>query len=150
MRHVSPLTSHLGYWLRLVSNRVSTSFARRLAELDVGVAEWVLLRELYDRADLSPSEIADALGMTRGAISKLEDRLAARALIVRTDDDADRRSHRLGLSAEGRQLVPRLAALADANDEEFFGDLDEATRDELLRALRVLAEIHQLTQHPLA
>ena len=150
MRHVSPLTSHLGYWLRLVSNRVSTSFARRLAELDVGVAEWVLLRELYDRADLSPSEIADALGMTRGAISKLEDRLAARALIVRTDDAADRRSHRLGLSAEGRLLVPRLAALADANDEEFFGDLDEATRDELLRALRVLAEIHQLTQHPLA
>lgn len=150
MQNVSPLTSHLGYWLRLVSNRVSTSFARRLAELDVGVAEWVLLRELFDRADLSPSEIADALGMTRGAISKLEDRLAARALIVRTDDAADRRSHRLGLSAEGRQLVPRLAALADASDEEFFGDLDEATRAELLRALRVLAEIHQLTQHPLA
>lgn len=150
MQNVSPLTSHLGYWLRLVSNRVSTSFARRLAELDVGVAEWVLLRELFDRADLSPSEIADALGMTRGAISKLEDRLAARALIVRTADAADRRSHRLGLSAEGRLLVPRLAALADASDEEFFGDLDEATRAELLRALRVLAEIHQLTQHPLA
>lgn len=45
---------------QLVSNLVSTTFARRLAEHDVGVAESVLLRELFDRADMSPSEIADA------------------------------------------------------------------------------------------
>jgi DNA-binding MarR family transcriptional regulator len=150
MRPISPLPAHLGYWLRLVSNHVSSTFTRRLAEQGVGVAEWVLLRELFDREDMSPAELAEALGMTRGAISKLEDRLAGRALIVRSPDATDRRSHRLALSSEGRALVPRLAEIADANDEACFGGLDEPARAELARVLRRLAALHHLTHHPLA
>ncbi len=34
----SELTEHLGYWLRLVSNHVSHTFAARLAAKDVTVA----------------------------------------------------------------------------------------------------------------
>ena len=35
----SDLTSHLGYWLRHVSNHVSHAFARKLESRDVTVAE---------------------------------------------------------------------------------------------------------------
>lgn len=149
MNPVSPLTAHLGYWLRLVSNHVSTTFTRRLAERDVSVVEWVILRALYDRAEMSPAELAGLLGMSRGAISKIEDRLAARALLLRRPDDTDRRSHRLRLSVEGRALVPQLSALADANDEACFGGLDEADRVQLARILHVLAAQLDLTHPPL-
>ena len=45
---LSPLESHLGYWLRYVSNHVSHAFALKVAARGVTVAEWVVLRELYD------------------------------------------------------------------------------------------------------
>ncbi len=38
------LTSHLGYWLRYVSNHASHAFARKLDGRDVTVAEWVVMR----------------------------------------------------------------------------------------------------------
>ena len=48
------LESHLGYWLRRVSNHVSAEFARLLQARQVTVAEWVALRHPYGRSDLTP------------------------------------------------------------------------------------------------
>jgi DNA-binding MarR family transcriptional regulator len=125
---VSPLEQHLGYWLRYVSNHVSHAFALKLAARGVTVAEWVVVRELYD-AENAPSALADRLGMTRGAISKLADRLIAKGLIRRRATAGDRRFQTLALTRRGRALAPKLAGLADQNDEEFFAGLDRATRE---------------------
>src|SRR5271154_2099072 len=88
--NLSPLGSHLGYWLRYVSNHVSHAFSLKLAARGVTVVEWVVVRELYD-AESAPSALADRLGMTRGAISKLADRLIVKGLITRRARAGDRR-----------------------------------------------------------
>jgi DNA-binding MarR family transcriptional regulator len=149
MHTPSPLSAHLGYWLRYVSNHVSQAFARRLAAHDVSVAEWVLLRELFDHPSRAPSELADTMGMTRGAITKLVDRLLARGFVTREADPADGRAQRLALTPAGRALVPQLAALADANDEAFFGHLDPAVRAQLAQVLEGIVAAHPLTRPPL-
>src|SRR5580704_8608408 len=95
------LESHLGFWLRLVSNHVSHAFAQRLEALGVTVVEWVLLRELYD-GERAPSSLAERMGMTRGAITKLADRLARRGLIGRKADARDGRAQLLTLTGQGR------------------------------------------------
>src|SRR5690349_20708132 len=97
----SHLTSLLGYWLRYVSNHVSQAFARKVEAEGATVAEWVVLRELYDGADVAPSRLAERLGLTRGAVSKLADRLLAKGLIVRRENEADARGQLLSLSDEG-------------------------------------------------
>jgi DNA-binding MarR family transcriptional regulator len=125
-RPVSDLTAHLGYWLRFVSNHVSGAFARKLEGRGVSVVEWVVMRELYGADALAPSRVAEAIGMTRGAITKIADRLIAKGLVKRDADVADGRAQTLALTQKGRTLIPKLAALADQNDEEFFGDLDPA------------------------
>jgi len=51
----SDLKSHLGFWMRLVSNNVSQSFARKLESMNVTVAEWVVMREMYAGDDTSPA-----------------------------------------------------------------------------------------------
>lgn len=135
-RDVSTLEHHLGYWLRYVSNQVSQAFARKVLERDVTVAEWVMLRMLFEHDALAPSVLAERLGMTRGAISKLGDRLVAKALVTRTADDNDRRYQALAITAAGRALVPELAALADANDAEFFGHLSAADRAAIMRIMQ--------------
>lgn len=135
---ISTLETHLGYWLRMVSNHVSHAFAQKVAAEDVTVAEWVVLRTLFATPDATPSGVADAIRMTRGAVSKLVDRLVAKDLVTRAVAAEDRRWQVIALTAKGRALVPRLAALADANDDEFFGPL---TADECAALERILKKI---------
>lgn len=138
----SSLESHLGYWLRFVSNQVSHAFERKLAALDVSVAEWVVLRELFDGDAAVPSELASKIGLTRGAVSKIMDRLGAKSLVTRSANERDRRFQAVTLSAKGRTLVPRLATLADQNDREFFGHLKAAERQQLERLMREIVRYH--------
>ncbi len=129
------LTSHLGYWLRLVSNHVSHSFARKLQSIDITVAEWALMRVLFGIED-NPSQLAERMGMTKGAITKLADRLIAKSLMIKTASREDGRSHTLRLSRKGEGLVPRLAEMADRNEAECFAHLSEKDRATLERILK--------------
>jgi DNA-binding MarR family transcriptional regulator len=146
----SRLTAHIGFWMRLVSNHVSHAFARKLEASGVTVAEWVVLREMYGRDDTtSPSAVAELTGLTRGAVSKLISRLLAKGLVTRTESASDRRYQDIELTKDGVALVPRLAKLADENDEEFFGVLPSSDRKILTTLLKKTATLHQLTQLPI-
>ena len=139
LAEASPLDAHLGYWLRLVSNHVSHGFKQRLEREGVTVAEWVVLRALFDHEGIQPSALAEKLGLSRGAISKLLGRLAAKSLVRIRADPADGRAQVVGPSASGRRLVPRLAALADENDAAVFGALTGAERAALRGLLEAIA-----------
>ncbi len=145
----SHLTSHLGYWLRYVSNYVSYAFARKLEDRGVTVAEWVMLRELYGVNAIAPSRLSEQMGMTRGAITKLADRLIAKALITRNANPQDARAQTLELTPSGRDLVPELSALADRNDAEFFGHLTPDERQSLERVLKDIVARRGLTSSPI-
>lgn len=143
----SGLEDHLGFWLRYVSNHVSHAFGTAIAEEGVSIAEWALLRELYE-GDAAPSEIAVRLGLTRGAVTKLVDKLASKSLVHRKEVAKDRRYQTLSLNAAGRQLVPRLAARADENDAAFFGHLKPAERRALRKILQDMVSRFGLTAIP--
>ncbi|WP_058189236.1 MarR family winged helix-turn-helix transcriptional regulator [Terracidiphilus gabretensis] len=144
----SALDSHLGYWLRRVSNHVSLQFSRTLAAQNVSVAEWVAVRHLYDQPGLSPSDLALALGMTQGAISKILDKLFAKRWIAAKDNQADRRQQFLTLTAAGRKAVPQLARIADENDAHFFGELSGKEQARLRRLMERLTKIHHWDDTP--
>ena len=145
---VSDLKSHIGFWMRLVSNHVSHAFARKLLKSGVTVAEWVVLREVYGRNDMSPSKVAALTGMTRGAASKLIDRLFEKRLILREGRNDDRRFQDICLTAAGDRLVPALALLADRNDLEFFAPLSAGERESLLAILKKIVRAHELHKLP--
>jgi DNA-binding MarR family transcriptional regulator len=123
-----------------VSNHVSHAFAAKLADKGVTVAEWSLMRMLYGREAMPPSRIAEEMGMTRGAITRLADRLIAKSLMTRAASAADGRAQTLALTKQAVALVPELAGLADTNDAEFFGCLTVDERRILERLLRRIAE----------
>ena len=145
---VSDLKAHVGFWMRFVSNHVSQAFARKLLKTGVTVAEWVVLREMYGRDDMTPSRVADLTGMTRGAASKLIDRLVAKNLVHREERTDDRRYQDIRVTAAGARLVPSLAALADRNDHEFFAALTAAERQTLIAILKKLVHAHDLHKVP--
>ena len=138
MAEISELEAHLGYWMRRVSNHVSEAFAHKLQERQTSVTEWVVLRLIHghvgSQSNITAGELAQQLGMTKGAISKVIDKLEEKAWIDRTPNPADSRVQWLTLTKQGQQILPELAAIADANDTAFFGCL-EASEQATLRAL---------------
>lgn len=146
-KEISGLEVHLGYWLRYVSNQVSHSFAQKVQAKGVTVAEWVLLRQLYD-GESRPGQLAQSLGLTRGAISKLSERLLNKGLIDRNQEE-DGRAHCLKLNARGRQLIPVLSRLADQNDEEYFGHLEPEIRKMIQCAMEEIVQMKGLKSKPI-
>jgi DNA-binding MarR family transcriptional regulator len=145
---VSNLKKHVGFWLRFVSNHVSQAFARKLLASGVTVAEWVVMREMFDDEETSPGSLAERIGMTRGGVSKLVDRLVGKKLITRRERSDDRRFQSIALTAAGRRLIPQLAALADQNDEQFFHPLLTRERAALIVMMKKLVQAHGLQTLP--
>ena len=129
----SALEAHLGYWLRLVSNHVSHGFRLKVEKRGVTVAEWVVLRKLMDIGPSAPSHIAQALGMTRGAISKLDDRLADKGLIEIGASESD-----------GREVAVDDGDLEVVIAESFY-EGDSGAGEELRRLL-CLAHLEEETR----
>lgn len=146
----SHLKSHIGYRLRVVSNAVSHTFAKKLAASDVTVAEWVILREMYSGDEsTSPSAVANLTGLTRGAVSKLIERLLRKGLVTRAEASGDRRFQEIKLTPTGIKLVPKLSRIADENDESFFSVLTASERSNLMTLLVKIAKLHQLNANPI-
>lgn len=143
-----PLEAHLGFWLRFVSNHVSQRFRQQLEAQGVSVTEWVALRTLLAQREGSHASLIEALGMTKGAASKVISRLEEKGLAQRQWAEGSAREQVLVLTAKGRTLVPKLARLADANDEHFFGHLPPAERQALMATMQALVQHHQLKQLP--
>ena len=144
----SSLEAHLGFWLRFVSNHVSVRFQQLLEAEGVTVTEWVALRTLWSHEETTHSALIQALGMTKGAASKVVSRLEQKGLARRYLADGRAREQSLALSPAGKTLVPQLAALADANDNHYFGHMAAAERQALMQSMQALVQHHQLKDFP--
>ena len=133
----SNLEAHLGYWLRCLSNFVSHTFAERLETQDVTVAQWVVLRTLYDASGATLNQAARQVGVDKSSLSRMVERLVHKGLVNRFEGD-DRRSVGLSLTASGEKMVLQLAALADENDHAFFRTLSLKQRQEFLKTIKHL------------
>lgn len=144
----SHLHSHTGYWLRCLSNLVSSTFAERLAKRDISVAQWVVLRTLYDKRNVTLNEAAEEVGVDKSSLSRMVERLVQKRLVIRAEG-GDRRSVGLALTPGAMKLVPQLAKLADENDEEFFHSLSAKRREEFLATIKQLLDANgwKLSEH---
>ena len=147
-RDISDLESHLGYWLRRVSNAVSGAFAQALQQRQTSVAEWVLLRQLHGCGEAAPGELADVLGLTRGAVSKIIDKLEAKGWVQTNAKEDDNRYRLLSITRAGRRNLPVLAQIADQNDSVYFDCLSAREKNVLRELLKKLAEHNRIHDVP--
>ena len=143
------LESHLGSWLRRVSNQVSGAFARALQARHTSVAEWVVMCQLQERPGITPAELAARLDLTRGAVSKVIDKLETKQWVAHATKPEDGRVQLMSLTRQGSRILPQLAEIADQNDLEFFEGLDSKERATLRRLLGKLVEFHHIRNVPI-
>jgi hypothetical protein len=70
---------------------IAHAFARKLVSSGVTVAEWVVMREVFDDEKTSPGVMVERIGMTHGGISKLAALVVIQKLITRRERSDDRR-----------------------------------------------------------
>ncbi|HEY2765274.1 MAG TPA: MarR family transcriptional regulator [Pseudonocardiaceae bacterium] len=114
------------------------------AALRVGVPEAVTLGHVYHAGQLTPTAIAERLGMTTASVTGLLDRLSASGYLTRNPNPRDRRSILVTLTDDG---LLALRALSDL----FAADLEAATADagpaELASLERLLQQAGAALRH---
>jgi DNA-binding MarR family transcriptional regulator len=80
-------------------------FAAQLGELNLGFTQLAALYALADSGTMTVADLADALGRSQSAASRLVDGLVQRQLIERNQDSEDRRQRTLTLTGRGQALL---------------------------------------------
>jgi DNA-binding MarR family transcriptional regulator len=92
-------------------------FAAQLGELGLGFTQLAALYALADSGTMTVADLADALGRSPSATSRLVDGLVARQLLERNQDSEDRRQRTLVITGRGQAL---LGIVDRARAEEFL------------------------------
>jgi DNA-binding MarR family transcriptional regulator len=80
-------------------------FAAQLGELNLGFTQLAALYALADSGTMTVADLADALGRSQSAASRLVNGLVERQLIERTRDTEDHRVRTLTLTGRGQALL---------------------------------------------
>jgi DNA-binding MarR family transcriptional regulator len=80
-------------------------FAAQLGELNLGFTQLAALYALADSGTMTVADLADALGRSQSATSRLVEGLVQRQLIERNQDTEDRRQRTLTLTGRGQALL---------------------------------------------
>jgi DNA-binding MarR family transcriptional regulator len=128
----------------------SREWTTRLAREGLEPREVMLFRFVALAEGQSQREVARAIGLPDTRIVALVDRLERRGWVERRPGARDRRSHALHLTAAGREVLARVAALSHEHEEAFTEGLSPAERDGLIGLLERVAANHGLTAgvHP--
>ncbi len=121
----------------LTASRVLVAVAARsLAEheSEVSLPQYRALVVLASRGLQRPVDLAQALGVDPSTATRMCDRLAAKKLIARRRDVADRRVVVLSLSASGRRLVERVTERRRREIEQILDAVDPTEQASLVRA----------------
>lgn len=132
--------------LRQLSNYLSQSFSRSLADSGLNPPEWLALRLIHEAGQIAPSQLAEGMATSRGAASKLTEKLVRRGLAQRTQSEDDRRGHALRLTEDGARLAVVLFDLALSLDTTFFDPLGHEDRHHLHGMLTRLVRHHHRIQ----
>jgi DNA-binding MarR family transcriptional regulator/GNAT superfamily N-acetyltransferase len=126
-------------------NRMYTRYIGFLNEgllnSNYSLAEARVLYELATRNASKATEIAEALGMDPGYLSRVLAKFERDGLLRKKTSEQDGRFAELMLTAQGRSAFKKLNALADEQARAVLEDLPPAARQELTRCMRSVESI---------
>jgi MarR family transcriptional regulator, lower aerobic nicotinate degradation pathway regulator len=114
---------------------------RSLREADLRWAEYAVLHHLDAQAPIAQRDLARALRIQPSNLVVILDQLSDRGLLRRSPDPADRRRHRLELTAKGRTALERAREATGRAERELLEPLSPPERREF-RGLLIRLTAH--------
>ncbi len=131
-----------GAWIKIgvVYQKTHRQLSAALKPLDLSVAQFDALANLYRADAISQQELAARLLVTKGNVTGLVNRLTERGWVRRQSDPGDRRAYRLVLTPAGKRIAERALVVQRKLVDEMMGALqvdERAALRELLSRLVV-------------
>ncbi|MFM9936617.1 MAG: MarR family winged helix-turn-helix transcriptional regulator [Novosphingobium sp.] len=140
------LSDFIPYRMAITSNAVSALISGEYhSEFGLKIPEWRIMAVLGDAGRLTQRDLVGATLMDKVAVNRACKALGERALIARSPNAADGRSHHLELTVAGRAMYDRIWPNALATYETIFTALTPGETntlrvllDKLLSAVRAI------------
>src|SRR5215203_1541301 len=124
-----------GFILSDISRLARKEFDRRVRDLRVTRAQWLVLLHLARRPGCTQSDLADAMQMQKITVSRHADRLVRSGWIERRDHSDDGRAYHLYLARKAAPLIEKLATVAEQLRQEYMVGLSDSRRHALIADL---------------
>jgi DNA-binding MarR family transcriptional regulator len=136
---------YIGYVISDVARLIRTVFDRRVRNIGLTRAQWLVLTRLYRRPGASQTELAEMLEIDRASAGRMIDRMEKNGWVERRADIEDRRVNRLYLTADARKAHKAMWAIAEATVDDALAPLSAAEREQFTRlAARVKGRLQSL------
>jgi DNA-binding MarR family transcriptional regulator len=131
------LDRFLPFLLSVTSNRVSERVARAYDALfALSIPGWRLLAVIAEAGPITQAELVEHTYMDKVTVSRAASALVERGAVARSPNAADRRSHHLTLTAQGRALYAQIAPEALKLEERIFSRFTPAELEQFVTMLR--------------
>lgn len=121
--------------------RLTKQHAQAIAEAHaLTFPQLVALRHLLRSGPISMSDLTNRLGVTRGALTGLIDRLEAAEFVTRQPSSADRRVIFLALTEKGREVLGRVREAWRLEVDHWLAPLGESGQACISEALTMLID----------
>jgi DNA-binding MarR family transcriptional regulator/N-acetylglutamate synthase-like GNAT family acetyltransferase len=114
---------------------------QRLLESPFSLSEARVLYELAHRDGAAAKELGIELDLDAGYLSRIVQKFADDGLITRKPLPADRRQHKLNLTAKGRQAFAKLDRRSDEDVAKMLGLMSETDQRRLTSAMAAIEDL---------
>lgn len=117
MAHNWHLEGGIGFLLRLLEARYDVLYQTLTRQNDITPRQFGVLMALYQGGPLTPSVLSERISSDRNTLSEMLNRMTARKLISKKQNEKDRRSIQVQITAKGEaallKVIPAAAKLQD-------------------------------------
>lgn len=133
------LHRRLGYRVSRLSRLMQARLERGIAPFGLTRLMWCVLTGIGDEGISNPSELADYVGITRPATSRLLKDMVGKGLVRRCGGNGDGRTIHLSLSEGGHDVLRQARIAVDAMNLHFMTKLSPEMTAQLLEAIDTLS-----------
>ncbi len=139
----------IAYLLVQLGFHMARKFSERLAPLGLEPRQVGMLTRLAANEGRSQQAIGELMGLNPTRMVFLVDELEKQGLVERRRNPADRRSHALYLTDQGREKLREAQQAGAAHEREIGASLTDAQRTELAALLRQIADDQEISEDSL-
>jgi len=125
-----------GWMINVLAGKAAKKLEAKLKKHDLTVALWPTLMCLWEEEGVTQSEISAKSKVENSTTTRTLDKLEALALVERRADPKSRRSFRIYLTEQGRDIKKTVSPLPMAVNKEMLSSLDEKEQAEMIRLLK--------------
>jgi DNA-binding MarR family transcriptional regulator len=127
-------------WIEVFMRRSMHNFITYAKEQSLSMSQINALFHIHRIKSCSVSEISEHLGITNAASSQMLDRLVQQKIIIRTEDQNDRRNKIIQLTDLGHEMVIETMHARQRWLADLESLLDEKEKEQVITTLKMLTE----------